>query len=192
MAKGEVRDDPKDIAEYLVQRHGINKAALGEMFGKNKERVLAILKEYCRCLNFRGLEFDKAFRVLLSRFKLPGEAQQIERILKVFSDVYYETHQDEFASADEIHVLSFSLIMLNTDAHNPMQEKKMTKPEFVKNTSPVCPKIPKEYLEGMYDRIVRDKFETETNYIEKIYDRLHMLNLNISVSGIARVLNSAV
>ena len=82
--------------------------------------------------------------------------------------------------------------MLNTDAHNPMQQKKMTRAEFVKNTSPVCPKIPKEYLEGMYDRIVRDKFETETNYIEKIYDRLHMLNLNISVSGIARILNSAV
>lgn len=44
----------------------------------------------------------------------------------------------------------------------------------------------------MYDRIVRDKFETETDYIEKIYDRLHMLNLNISVSSIGRVLNSAV
>jgi hypothetical protein len=44
----------------------------------------------------------------------------------------------------------------------------------------------------MYDRITRDKFETETNYIEKIYDRLHLLNLNISVTGIARVLNSAV
>jgi hypothetical protein len=82
--------------------------------------------------------------------------------------------------------------MLNTDAHNSMQQKKMTKAEFVKNTSPVCPKISREYLEGMYDRIVRDKFETETNYIEKVYDRLHMLNLNISVSGIARVLNSAV
>ena len=89
-------------------------------------------------------------------------------------------------------MLSYSLIMLNTDAHNSMQEKKMTKPEFVKNTSPVCPKIPKAYLEDMYDRIVRDKFETETNYIEKVYDRLHLLNLNISVSGIARVLSSAV
>jgi hypothetical protein len=110
----------------------------------------------------------------------------------VFSQVYFESHQNQFTSADEIHVLSYSLIMLNTDAHNPMQVQKMTKVEFVRNTSPVCPTIPHTYLEAMYDRIVRDKFETETNYIEKVYDRLHMLNLNVSVTGVARAMNSAV
>ena len=36
IAKSEIRDDPKQIAGYLVQRNGINKAALGELFGKNK------------------------------------------------------------------------------------------------------------------------------------------------------------
>lgn len=77
VAKGEIRDDPKEIAEYLVQRQAISKVVLGEFFGKNKPKVMDILKEYCRCLNFTGLEFDKALRCLLSKFKLPGEAQQI-------------------------------------------------------------------------------------------------------------------
>lgn len=45
------------------------------------------------------LEFDRALRCLLSKFKLPGEAQQIERILYVFSQVYYESHGTEFANA---------------------------------------------------------------------------------------------
>ena len=81
-------------------------------------------------------------------------------------------------------------MMLNSDAHNPSQQNKMTLAEFIKNTSPVCPGIPKKYLQEMYQRVVQDKFETETSYIEKIYNRLHMLNVNITVSGISKVLNS--
>ena len=54
----------------------------------------------------------------------------------------------------------------------------------------MCPGIPKKYLHEMYERIVTDKFLTETNYIEKIYNRLHMLNLNVTVSGLSKVLNS--
>ena len=29
---------------------------------------------FCETLDFRNLEFDKSLRLLLSRFKLPGEA----------------------------------------------------------------------------------------------------------------------
>ena len=42
----------------------------------------------------------------------------------------------------------------------------------------------------MYDRIVNDKFETEVNYVEEIYNRLHMLNLNITVSGLSQILSN--
>ena len=56
----------------MVQRKEINKVALGEYFSKNREQVLMVLKEYCRCLGFQNLEFDKAMRCLLSKFKLPG------------------------------------------------------------------------------------------------------------------------
>ena len=50
--------------------------------------------------------------------------------------------------------------MLATDAHNPKQEKKMTKEQFVKNTQGPCPSIAPEYLSGIYDRITKEKFKT--------------------------------
>lgn len=48
VGKGEIQNTPEEIAGYLIQRQAINKVALGEYFGKNKERVLEILREYCR------------------------------------------------------------------------------------------------------------------------------------------------
>jgi len=45
--------------------------------------------------------------------------------------------------------------MLATDAHNPKQEKKMTKEEFVRNTQGPCPSISSAYLGGIYDRITK-------------------------------------
>ena len=89
ISKGLLADDPKSIAACLVQKEAINKEALGEYFGLLNTRVLEVLKHYCRFLNFRDLEFDKAIRLLLSKFKMPGEAQKIERILEVFAEVYF-------------------------------------------------------------------------------------------------------
>ena len=79
-----------------MQKEAINKEMLGEYFGEDKPKVLEVLRHYCRLLNFRNLEFDKALRLLLSKFKIPGEAQKIERIVWVFAEVYFETHSDEF------------------------------------------------------------------------------------------------
>lgn len=36
VAKGEVGNDPREIANYLVSFEGLNKAALGEYFGVEK------------------------------------------------------------------------------------------------------------------------------------------------------------
>ena len=38
-----------------------------------------------------------------------------------------------FKSADTAYVLAYSVIMLNTDAHNPQVKVKMTKEGFIKN-----------------------------------------------------------
>jgi Sec7-like guanine-nucleotide exchange factor len=38
---------------------------------------MEILKAYCDLLGLKGVEFDIALRKLLSKFLLPGEAQQI-------------------------------------------------------------------------------------------------------------------
>ena len=74
----------------------------------------------------QGLTFDFALRKLLSKFKLPGEAQQIERVVWQFSQSFHQANP-QAANPEELHVLSYAIIMLATDAHNPKQEVKMTK-----------------------------------------------------------------
>ena len=70
-------------------------------------------------MHFAGLEFDNAIRSFLTGFRLPGEAQKINRIMEKFAERF--THQNEkvFPSADTAFILVFSVIMLQTDLHSP-------------------------------------------------------------------------
>ena len=69
-------------------------------------------------------------RQFLEKFRIPGEAQQIERVLDAFSKRYFKTIADdperEIKTEDDTGVLAFSIIMLNTDQHNPQVRKRMT------------------------------------------------------------------
>ena len=159
VTKGFIHEDSPDaIAEYIIKIEGIDKTILGEYFGKNDKKVLNVLHSYCKLLKFIGQEFDKALRTLLSKFRLPGEAQQIERVIWEFALAFYESNIDSYDNADELFPLAYAIIMLSTDAHNPKQEKKMTCEEFVNNTRRPCPSISPEYLTHIYERITNEKF----------------------------------
>lgn len=58
-------------------------------------------------------------RELLESFRLPGEAQQIARITETFAEVYFAGDHEAIKSHDAAYVLAYSVIMLNTDQHNP-------------------------------------------------------------------------
>lgn len=70
-------------------------------------------------------------RELLETFRLPGEAQPIARITETFAEVYYEAQkgQPPIKSQDAVYVLAYSVIMLNTDQHNPQNVKNRMKVE---------------------------------------------------------------
>lgn len=57
--------------------------------------------------------------LLLQGFRLPGEAQKIDRLMEKFAERYVKCNPASFKSADVAYVLAYSVIMLNTDAHNP-------------------------------------------------------------------------
>lgn len=74
-------------------------------------------------------------RELLETFRLPGESHPISRITETFSEHFFSfrprklgykagiecrlTFLAEIASQDAVYVLAYSVIMLNTDLHNP-------------------------------------------------------------------------
>lgn len=66
-----------------------------------------------------------------------------------------------FKSADVAYVLSYSMIMLNTDAHNDQVKNKMTKEGFIKNNKGIDDgmDLPEEYLSAIYDRIVDNEIK---------------------------------
>jgi Sec7-like guanine-nucleotide exchange factor len=93
---------------------------------------------------------------------LPGEAQMIDRIMSRFATRFAQCNTKLALSSDVCYVLAFSLIMLNTDAHNnniPV-ERKMSKDQFVNNLRGVDngADIPRDYLERLYDKIVSTPF----------------------------------
>ena len=71
--------------------------------------------------DFSGKRVDEGLREMLETFRLPGESQLIERIVVEFSDKYCESTENlkDVADKDAVFVLSYAIIMLNTDQHNP-------------------------------------------------------------------------
>lgn len=65
-------------------------------------------------------------RTFLNGFRLPGEAQKIDRLMEKFAERYVSCNPEAFKSADVAYVLAYSVIMLNTDAHNPQVKVKMS------------------------------------------------------------------
>jgi Sec7-like guanine-nucleotide exchange factor len=74
------------------------------------------------------MEIDTALRKFLSLFRLPGEAQKIDRMMESFAAKYVQDNPKKFENADCAYVLAFSLVMLHTDAHarSIRPENKMT------------------------------------------------------------------
>ena len=92
----------------------------------------------------------------LAKFKMPGEAQMVDRVLDAFANAFFKQNPDEFSSPTAAHGLSFSVIMLNTDAHSRSLKasKKMTKPQFIKNCSGID--YQKEFTKDMLGKIFDD------------------------------------
>lgn len=84
--------DPRHVARFLRVCASLTKEAVGSFIGElgkdNPSNVVdgkpfhaEVLVQYVRLFEFRGESMLKCLRIFLSAFRLPGEAQQIDRIL---------------------------------------------------------------------------------------------------------------
>ena len=102
-------------------------------------------------------------------FRLPGEAQEIDRIITTFAQCYWEDNAGDqyrcpLQHQDSVFLLSYAIIMLNTDLHKTSRSsssiirkrpKNMTKSEFIANLRGVIrfEELASEYLSEIYDSI---------------------------------------
>ena len=158
---GYIENTPHAVAKFLLYEERLDKTQIGDFIGRETDYmggfVVKVLHEYVELLDFAKMPFDLAIRAFLRGFRLPGEAQKIDRIMEKFAERYYLQNTDEFASADMAFILAFSTIMLQTNLHNSAikQDKKMTKEQFLKQNTGITSdgELSHELLKGIYDRI---------------------------------------
>ncbi|KAG8874344.1 guanine nucleotide exchange protein for ADP-robosylation factor [Tulasnella sp. 331] len=159
---------PRDIAAFLLETDGLSKAMIGEYLGEGDEENVAIMHAFVDMLDFNDLPFVNALRLFLQSFRLPGEAQKIDRYMLKFAERYIAGNSNTpFANADTAYVLAYSTIMLNTDLYNPQNKRRMTKADFIKNNGGINDNadLPEELLTNIFEDIhsneIRMKDEVE-------------------------------
>uniref|UniRef100_A0A7N6BN86 ADP-ribosylation factor guanine nucleotide-exchange factor 1 (brefeldin A-inhibited) n=1 Tax=Anabas testudineus TaxID=64144 RepID=A0A7N6BN86_ANATE len=151
----------EDLAQFLHQEERLDSTQVGEFLGDNDRFNKEVMYAYVDQMDFQGKDFVSALRMFLEGFRLPGEAQKIDRLMEKFAARYLECNQGQtlFASADTAYVLAYSIIMLTTDLHSPQVKNKMTKEQYIKMNRGIndSKDLPEEYLSAIYNEIAGKK-----------------------------------
>ena len=141
-------DAAATVARFLHTTLGLPPSAVGAIIAA--PAAASVLAAYTAGFDW-GAEasFDAALRRFLAAARLPGEPAAADRVLAAWATAWYDAtaqqdgkaevgspatrHHPSFANADAAHVLAFSAVLLNTDAHSAAVKAKMTLPQFAAN-----------------------------------------------------------
>ncbi|KAH0979697.1 hypothetical protein GBA52_006874 [Prunus armeniaca] len=154
--------DPESVACFFRYTSGLDKNLVGDFLGNHDEFCIQVLHEFAGTFDFQDMNLDTALRLFLETFRLPGESQKIQRVLEAFSERYYEQSPQILANKDAALLLSYSIIMLNTDRHNVQVKKKMTEEDFIRNNRHINggDDLPREFLSELYHSICKNEIRT--------------------------------
>ena len=158
----------------------LSKRAIGDYLGEGHALNIKVMHYFVDMLDFRGRGFVPALRSFLQCFRLPGEAQKIDRLMEKFADRYTENNPSIFAkSADIAYTMAYSVIMLNTDMYSTQVKNKMDKAAFIRNNRPIITSMENDkiekFLEDIYDDIASREIVLEE-------EQLVFLNNNLPKS----------
>lgn len=163
-----VSEDGAVVLCYLSasgqERPCLAKQEVGEYLGEPDEFNMGVMAEWLRLDNYNGLGFDDALRMFLAGFKLPGEAQKVDRFMEAFSAEYFRANPGVFVEQDTAYTLAFSVIMLNTDHFNPSirEDRKMTRTQFIGNNRAIDTALTPQFLGAMFDRICSNEIKMDS------------------------------
>jgi len=172
--------DAKTTAIFLRNTIGLSKAQIGEIFGDPEDFNQEVLKEFVNTFSFTGVNIVDGLRAFLESFRLPGEAQKIQRILETFAAQYDKQNKDLFANADVGYILAYSVIMLNTDLWSPQVKKKMTMEQFLRNLRGIDDgkDLPLEFTQAIYASIASSEIKLNSDFKEpeEVYSSFYAAN----------------
>ncbi|CAJ2633479.1 unnamed protein product [Trifolium pratense] len=186
-----IGSSPEEVALFLKNTVGLDEAKIGDYLGEREDFSLKVMHAYVDSFNFKGMDFGEAIRFFLQGFRLPGEAQKIDRIMEKFAERFCKCNPSSFSSADTAYVLAYSVIMLNTDAHNNMVKDKMTKADFIRNNRGIDDgkDLPEEYLGALYDKIVRNEIKMKADSSAPQSKQENSFNRLLGLDGILNLVN---
>jgi len=184
LANNFMQNTPQEIANFLrVYKGHFDQTALGDFLGEGGVKQAEIeywnqiRYRYTRAVSFVEMEIEPALRLFLTGcgFRLPGEAQKIERFMEVFATTFWQDNQGTpfcpFSNRDTILIVAYSVIMLNTDLHRAnidtkKRGKRMTRDDFLRN------------LRGCDDGA-----DIESGYLGRIFDSILVDPIALEVSS---------
>ncbi|KAI9712513.1 MAG: hypothetical protein M1828_001694 [Chrysothrix sp. TS-e1954] len=152
------REDGETSGKYYSRLEtNIPKKSIALVLSKSADTFSHdVLRSLLRTFKFYEEPLDIALRRLLWEIDLPGEAQQIDRVMSAFAERYHECNPHIFNSFDDAFLIAYSLIILHSDLFNKNNKHKMLRFQYQKNTSGHG--VPDEILGYFYDNIQYTEF----------------------------------
>lgn len=174
--RGFLENTPHGVARFLISRKGLSRQMIGEYLGNLQSQFnMAVLECFSGELDLSGMQVDVALRKFQAYFRMPGEAQKIERLMEIFSQRYGQCNTDivgRLRSQDTVFVLAFAIIMLNTDLHTPniKPERRMRIDDYIKNLRGIddCHDIDRDMLVGIYERVKANEFKAGSDHVTQV------------------------
>ncbi|XP_060083315.1 IQ motif and SEC7 domain-containing protein 2-like isoform X2 [Ylistrum balloti] len=173
---GFIDESPHVVARFLITRKGLSKQMIGEYLGNlQNEFNMEVLHYFAQEIDLAGLQVDMALRKFQSCFRMPGEAQKIERLMEAFASRYCFCNPDQvknFKNLDVVFLLAFAIIMLNTDLHNSniKAERRMKLEDFIKNLRGIDDgdDVDRDMLVGIYERISVSELRPGVDHVTQV------------------------
>lgn len=170
-----LEETASSVANFFHSTDRLDKALVGEYMGDFNSFNMEVMYAYVDQMDFRGKDIVTALRFFLEGFRLPGEAQKIDRFMEKFASRYFQANINKclFTCADTAYVLAYSIIMLTTDLHNPQVKRKMTKEDYIKLNRGIneSKDLPEEYLSQIYDQIAENEIKMKGQHMKKVFGK---------------------
>lgn len=153
-------------ALFIEEKATINLERVGQYLGAQENSK--VLNAFANKMNFQDKKFIDSLQNYLAAFDLPGEAQQIDRLLEAFATKYSKDNpHSNLANKDFAFIIAFATIMLNTDLHNASVQRRMSPEQFkksvedcIKENNDIPQKaVDEKFIDEIYDTIKAKKID---------------------------------
>jgi len=164
---GLIDDTPRSITKFLFDAKELEVTQRSNWLDKNFKNLIS---DYLSWFDFKGIFVVDALRMFLSTYRFAGDSSKLDGVLSAFADQYNANNANRFANEDTACILAYSIIMLNTDLHNPKVKRHISKKEFLHNLREIDggANLAEEYLSLIYEAVRNEPFATPTR-IERGY-----------------------